>query len=355
MAGGARAFTTTERNWLLALAIVVGSGLLFGLVLAVEQCVSGAPREERLVWHGAETSMRFLALSHFLVAALYSLTSRRMRGAKPWGWWFGLLGLGVLLCVGFSRLGALGSPVAAALFYAYFLVHEFRDEAMFYGAYGDAPAEAPSRSRWKDVYVAPLLVLGLIAAVFVAGAAFRIGGARRYTDAAFGSTPEPVRWALGLVPAAAVAVAAFLWKRRYDATHPGGTGAFLRANRPIFFVFVGIFVVLLADIVVTGRVYAIVTLHVTVWYVFVLHQLRSRPPPEPPPRPFTWAWARTTPAGFNFVHLSVAALVIGAGALWAYGFRNDPGQDALRVLLSREAFPYWTVMHVTLSFVPLPK
>jgi hypothetical protein len=353
---GRRPLTPTERNWLWALAIVVGSGLLFGAYRSLEEAAGLRDKEDRLVWNAWETSMRFLALSHFLVALVFTLASKRVRTVAGQAWFAGLLAVGALACLGFGRLGGMdsGTSVGALLavaFYGYFLVHEFRDQAFFYRVNGDAPKGPDAKEETRSVLMVPALVFGLIAATFALGAAFEIGGARRY-DQIFDAFAHPVRGILGALPMALVVAAAFAWRRRVSRNHPGGLRAFLRRHRPILLVYLGIYAVLMLGIVVTGRVYAIVTLHVTAWYVFTVHQLSHRPPPSPAPRPGTIAWMRGTVAGFNALHLGMAAVVVAAAAAWAYAFGNSHGQDALRVLLSRESFPYWTILHVTVSFAP---
>jgi hypothetical protein len=353
---GRRPLTATERNWLWALAIVVGSGLLFGLYRAFEERAGLHDKEDRLVWNAWETSMRFLALSHFLVALVFTLSSRRMKTGAGRAWFAGLLVVGAAACWGFGRLGGMDSGTSvgamlAVLFYGYFLVHEFRDQAFFYRANGDAPRGVDAKEDTRSVLLVPALVFGLIAATFALGAAFEIGGARRY-DQAFDALAHPVRGIVGCLPMALVLAAAWAWRRRILRTHPGGLRAFLARHRPILLVYVGIYAVLMLGIALTGRVYAIVTLHVTAWYVFTVHQLSRRGPPAPAPAPGSSAWMRSTVAGFNALHLGMAALVVAAAAAWAYAFGNSPGQDALRVLLSRESFPYWTILHVTVSFAP---
>ena len=342
--------TLTERNWLLALGIVIGSSVLFFGVFLLESLAVGRARPERLVWHAVETSMRYLALAHFLVAVLYMTTSRAMRSVRSWMWFFGLAGIGVLLSWAFHLGGALQGALAAALFYAYFMVHDFRDQMFFFHTNRDAPADVEPSNSKPFLWAVPLLVFAGIAATFLVGAAFRIGGARRYTDGIYGG--------LDTTPRAAIALAIFfavlgltVWTvRRCHAMFPGGVGAFARAYRPILMVFLAVPLVLILDILITGRVYAIVTLHVTAWYVFVDRTLAARPPPAA--RPTGWAWWRSTRAGFNLIHGAVVVALLGAGIIWAYGFRNNPELTGFRALLSREAFPYWTIMHVTVSFVP---
>ena len=345
----AAGWTPTERNWLRALGLVVGGALVFWGILALERAFGHTDRPSRLVWHPVETSMRLFALSHFVVAILFMTTSRSMQSLRSWTWLVGLTGVGVGLCLLFGTAGALASHGAAVLFYAYFLVHEFRDQAFFYRANGDAPPGADERQLRRDLLLVPALVSLVIATVFFIGAAFRVGGARRYTDAVFGTLSPPLRMALG-VAAGILCAGAVVWARRhYERTRQGGVAGFVRRNRPLLFVFGGILVVLFLDIAVTGRVYAIVALHVAAWFVFVNHQLAKRPPPSPAPTALSWRWMRSTRAGFNVLHLGVFALIVAAA--WASSYAVG-SKDGAWALLGREAFPYWTIMHVTMSFVP---
>jgi hypothetical protein len=61
---------------------------------------------------------------------------------------------------------------------------------------------------------------------------------------------------------------------------------------------------------------------------------------------------RSTTAGFSALHLAVFLLVLGAGAVWAFAFRNSPETPVLASVLSKESFAYWTIVHVTLSWMP---
>jgi hypothetical protein len=345
-----RPLTPTERNGLTTLLIVAASAAVFGAILFLEKSM-GRAREERLVHDGVETSMRLFGISHFLVAILFMATARRMRSPDAWAWLVGLLGLGVALCLGFEGLRGLDARLAGALFLGYFLVHEVRDETFFYVANGDARGEAPGPVPRRDIWLVPLLFLGGLTAAGAAGVAFRIGGARRYAHL-LGDLEGPARYAVGLLPFVLVVAAALALKARLDRRHPGGAPGFLRDHRPIFVVFLGLVFVLLVDAAFFGRG-LIVTFHVVAWYVFTMHQLRRRAPRgAAAPRALSWSWMRGTAAGFRFLHLAVALLVIALAAVWAYGFRNDPDQAFLSGLLSRDAFRYWTIMHVTVSFLP---
>jgi hypothetical protein len=351
-AGIFRPLTVTERNWLTAFWIVVGSGALFWGLWWLERGAGPVSREQAFVYHPIETPMRFVGLAHFLVAILFMTTSRAMARPSSWLWLAGLLALGYGLCRAFSAAGGVSEAVPRALFFTYFLLHEFRDQAYFYEANGDLPA-GPERARVKrDVLFVPLLALGLIFAVFLAGAGLRLGGARRYTDTLLGWAPDAFVPVLGLLPIALLALAVRLWRRRIERRYEGGLRAFLRTHRPMLFVYGGILAVLALDLLINRRAYAIVTLHVAAWYVFVLAGFARRTAPTPAPAPMTWRWMRSTRAGFNTLHLGLLGLVVAAALVWAYGFRNDAALGAMNVVLSKDAFPYWTIMHVTVSWIP---
>ena len=348
-----RPLTVTERNWLTAFSIVVASALLFYGLQTLEKRIGHADRAEAFVYHPVETPMRMVGLAHFLVAIAFMTTSRAMKSAGSWLWLVGLLAAGVVLCVLFARQGGVDNRLMNVLFFTYFLLHEFRDQAFFYDANGDLPRGPDAKRLKKDLLGIPALIFGWIAAVFIAGAGFSIGGARRYQEALLGWLPAGwPRAVAALVPAALMLFATLRWRRRIDRTYAEGVGAFLKRNRPLLFVFTGIVAVLVLDILINRRAYAIVTLHVAAWYVFVLAAFARRPAPTPAPKPATWRWVRATPAGFNVFHLGILAVVMVAAVAWAYLTRNDPSVSVANVILSREAFPYWTIMHVTVSWIP---
>ncbi len=339
-----RALTETERNWLCAAAIVVGSiaafGVLYGLEMAAGRWDSGI----RLVLNPSETATRYLGISHFLVATLFLATSRRMRGIRPWGSFAVMLGVGALLCLAYGRIKLVSPLLASVFFFAYFLLHSLRDDVFFYFANGDAPSTRDPDSLREILRWSPFAVIG-IAATLLAGI-FGLGLAHSaWLTEALVAVPTPMRWALAsllpILALVAVARVAGRWSRAAD----GGAASFFRLNRPIYLVFAGTLLILVAQ-----RLYSIVILHVAAWYVFSLRQLKKRPPPDPAPRPWSWTWVRTTPAGFRWLHIGSAVLLLAAGVVWAYGFRNNPALTPFAILLDTNAFPYWTILHVSVSF-----
>lgn len=341
--------TATERNWLRAAAIVLGSVAFFWSMRAAETAWRPAPRTEQVVYNPVETSMRVLGIPHFVLGLLFLATSRSMRQRRSRASFLLLAAAGAALCWLFAQVGGHREKFGQVLILLYFSLHEFRDEAHFYVANGDAPKGTDPKVLGRRVLAAPALMLGTTAAVMLLGAAFEIGGLRRYTGPIFGSMPPLARWALAALPLPLIALAVFLLKRRWDRESPGGRGI-LRTDRPIILVCTGIAIVIVAEVIVQQTARALVALHVAAWYVFVMYQLCRRPAPVPAPSRFSWAWMRSTPTGFSFLHIGLAALTLLGCAVAAYGYRNDT--TWFHLVLSRDAFPYWTIMHITISFVP---
>lgn len=344
--------TATERNWLRAAAIVLGSIAFFWSIQAAETRWRPAPRTQQVVYDPVETSMRVLALPHFILGLLFLATSRGMRQARSRRSVLLLAAAGAALCWLFAQVGGHREKFGQVIVLLYFAVHEFRDEAYFYVANGDAPPGTDAKRLGWQVLRAPALMLGFAGAVILLGVAFELGDLRRFTAPIFGRVEPPLRWALGTVPLLLIVLDALRLKRRCDRDFPGAFPEFLRRHRPILRVCLGIGLVILLEVLVRQKSRALVTLHVTAWYVFVMYQFGRRPAPVPAPSRFSWAWMRSTPGGFSFLHVGLAALTLLGCAVAAYGFRNDAAW--FQLVLSREAFPYWTIMHITISFVPKP-
>jgi hypothetical protein len=337
-----RALTLTERNWLLAAAILLGSLVLFAAIYAVELDLGRWNARLRLVPNPAEAAMRYLGVSHFLVAFLFLTTSKKMRAPGSWITFVAALAIGTALCLGYRRVQVWNPVVASILFFAYFVIHDFRDQVFFYFTNGDAPATRDRKGLSDLLVQAPFLVLMVLlatAAALLATGALNIP----WLNAPFVAWPRWERWALGLIPACGAAILAWRYGTLWRREKPGRFADFARSNRPILLVLGAAVLILLAQ-----KGFAIVTLHVTCWYVFALGQIR-RNAPAAAPRAFSWRWLRGTPAGFNLLHIGSAAALILVGGIWAYGFGNDSSIAPLRILLDPDSFSYWTIVHVTAS------
>jgi hypothetical protein len=307
----------------------------------VEEALTSAPQHAQLIWSPVETLTRFLAIAHTIVATLFLLSSRRVRTPAGLRWITGLAALGVLLCLGFSAMGGLGAALGVVAFFAYFLAHEVRDELFFYRITGDAPRTRRDRAPWRWVAL-------LVAGIMVTFAVAFLAGARARRLGVVGPLPLPqMLIALTMLGVGAAVGLAAVRRLIRDA---GGWRRALAADRPLIVVLGGLYLVLMGGFVVTGRGYMFVAVHVTVWFVFALRRMEA--PAGLPPRPFTWPWLRATRPGFITLHGGVMAAVVVAAACWAFGFANASEPALFGMILSRESFPYWTIMHVTLSWLP---
>jgi hypothetical protein len=340
-----RVRTATERNWLYSLLLVVGSVAVFygGYLLEMDRGLWN--REIRLVRDPSESAMRFTALSHFAVALLFMSTSRRMKKAKSWLWFAASLAAGIVLCLGYAQLGVVNPLVATTFFFTYFLVHDFRDQVMFYVANGDAGELSDRAGRMLGV--APLFLIGAGVALVTVAAAFGAPGTGPALPT-FGNVGPQTRMMIGSTLFATLIVACGIFVKAWRNAFATPLREVLRRHRPILMVFGGSILVLAVSAIAGASGDAIILLHVCSWYVFTIHQLKKRKPAVAP-RFFTWNWIRSTMSGFNFVHIGSFIVFVILGAIWAYGFRNDTTMGAFAVTVGRVMFPYWTILHVSVS------
>lgn len=340
----ARPLTETERNWLWAGLIVLGATAVFWAIYALELDMGRWDPALRLVLNPAETSMRYLGFSHFLVAFLFLTTSKKMRTPRSWIEFSAALAVGAVLCLGYTQVRLWSPAIATILFFLYFLVHDFRDQVFFYFSNGDAPPRDDRKGLGELLFRTPFLFFAFVAAagaLLLASGRLDIG----LLGDAFAGSSAGQRWAVGIVFVALAGWASWRYRALWRREHLGRLADFARANRPILAIFAAAMVILFAQ-----KGFAIVTLHFTCWYVFAMRQFKKRGVPATPPPRFSWNWLRATPAGFNFLHIGSAVLLLGVGAVWAYGFRNDPAIAPLRILLDPLSFRYWTIVHITASF-----
>ena len=142
----------------------------------------------------------------------------------------------------------------------------------------------------------------------------------------------------------AVAAAALALKQRWTTAGLGTVREFVRKNRPIFFVFGGTALVLAIGGAAGSSGDAVVILHVIAWYVFTIRQLARAPRAE------GTTSLRSSLAAFNVLHIASAVLLLLVGAYWAFMMNNESSVSALNLVLSRESFRYWTILHVSVSW-----
>ena len=144
--------------------LVAAAALAVGcLGYAVETGLLRSPR--RFIENPSDVMMRALGLAHFLIGWLFLCTSPRLRRPTALARCAGWTALGVILCVLLARCGGLRNPLLLLLFYTYFLIHEVRDQARLFLAYGDAPGEPAAAGRFLERL--SMAVALLLTAVFV--------------------------------------------------------------------------------------------------------------------------------------------------------------------------------------------
>ncbi len=338
----------------------------------------------RMFKNPAELPMRLFGLPHFIVGLLFMLSSKRMRGVRSFAWLIGLTALGGAFCMLFARFGGTDSPYMLLVFYFYFLIHGFRDEAFFYRAYGDMPKDQLA-THSRIVVVLQGVLLGLLISLLLP--AYMLYG-RMHPERPEYQAPAldqlfPAQWPFllrfvaMLAPMLIVALLALTWIARQ---FPDGLRGLWRVHRPILIVFFGSTALILLALGSGPWTFnAVVLMHFVGWYLFGRHSLAkhaaapapaapptiapagsvghaglaaanaARASTPPAPRTGLWLWMRTTRPGFTFLHLGLAAIVIVLVALSNYAFGK---QDVLEQIVGSKVFFYWTIMHVTLSFFP---
>lgn len=345
----------TVRCWLRSIAWTLGAIGVCLIFYAIDKWWipfdgETRPTDFRMFKNPTTVPMRIMGIPHFVIAILFLVTSRRMSQWKNRLAFIGLCGASVGLCLLWRRVGGNQNAFAVFLFYFYFLFHGFRDDAYFYKTYGDMPPEAAA-SHGRVMGVLQGLLLGLLASLFWP-AATQISQKRYEIVDPILANFFPADWPFVMrlmslfLPMVAVALYVL---HRMARRVPGGWTGFWRVHRPILAVYLfSLGVVVLALFGGSGAFDIWVLTHFVAWYFFALF-LIDRCPPKSPPQGL-WAWLRTTRPGFMTLHLGMAAVVAVLMAISVYGFGKSA--TVLDVVVGKDSFFYWTIVHVTLSFVP---
>jgi hypothetical protein len=135
----------------------------------------------RLVAEPAEAATRYIAIAHFILAFLFIGLSPGMRTSRALASIVALLGVGALLSGGFSFLERTSPVLASYAFFAYFVLHDFRDQVFFYRVNGDCPAPEDGAATSRLILGIPFLAIGGLTAVLAFLARDRHHG-RRHPD-----------------------------------------------------------------------------------------------------------------------------------------------------------------------------
>jgi hypothetical protein len=344
--------TPAELNFWRALALGTGLILFFQMISWLEQEVFHLPAGQRLVRTASEAAMRYFALAHYFVALFFMMTAARNRTPIRRGMMLGLLLAGGALCGVYHYFGGYTSGVMSFVVYGYFLVHEMRDDVLFYTTLRDAPP-LDDRRRFNRLAngIIALVIIGVLVALWFTGV---LGWYRRGPIAPHlvsflpAHLPWDARLIIALAPAAAWLFASYVFLDRHAAAYHS-IARLIVAHALMLRLFAGAFLVLGLGVLLTNRPYALILLHVSVWYVFVLRQLKERQQPSARTPQGYWIWMRTTAPGFRVLHIGMFLGLVAIDMIAIYGFG---GQGWLWYLLAPQVFLYWTILHITVSFIP---
>ncbi len=361
-AGRFAALTITERNFLKSMVWVVAIVAVFWCGYKLERDVFDRhPGEKRFIREASESATRYVTIPHFLIGFLFMASAPKNRTPRKRAWIGGLMLASTALCAFYAMGGGRTNLLLYAGVALYFLVHELRDETMFYSALGDSPpVKDPAAMTGMLRALTGLIVLTIALFIWVP-APFGVYIEKLKLDGTSpmhetlaslsifnGSLPIPLRLAVGMAPLV-IPAAAFHYTLKHYARRLGfaGVGQMVETYKPLFRVIIGVVLVLGLAMLITQRIYPLVMFHVVAWYIFASHQL-ARFRPKTPPRGW-WAWMRTTPEGFKTLHIGLFVFMMVLGLLWTFAFDHTV---YLHWVLSPAAFFYWTIIHITVSFVP---
>lgn len=309
------------------------------------------PESIRFIREASEAAMRYITIPHVIIGFLFMWSSPKNRTADKRAWIFGLLALGAVLCTLYGWGGGKTNVILYLGVYLAFLVHELRDEAMFYTLLGDAATIKDRAVFERMVRTLIALTVAAMACLVWALVPWGIYSAKTNTqdNALFnGSLPLAAKVALSAIPLAMIAAGFHIALKRFAKGLGYNTATELvHTHATLFRVMSGVIAVLGLALLIVQRPYALILFHVVAWYIFASYQYSKYPPKIAPNG--LWMWMRTTPAGFKTLHIGMAVALMAVGLVWTLALDQTP---YLKWLLAPEAFLYWTIMHITVSFVP---
>jgi len=344
-----RALSTTERNFWKAVLLTIVIAAVFMGAYWIEREVFHRGHEIRFfAGEGTEAAMRYITIPHIIIGFLFMVSSRNNRTAAKRAWIGVLIVAGIALCFvyySFAVAGGKSFKLVYGSVYLYFLIHELRDEGMFYVVLGDAP-HITDKARFKS-FTRALVALTLLAVVVIGWSGVPFGLYPRGFQPVDPARSIAFKCLLALGPIVAWCAAARLTLAYYARGFTGGVAGLVRMHAPLIRLMAGSAAVLGLSMLITQRAYCLILFHVTSWYIFACYQYAKHPPKVAPTG--WWLWMRTTLSGFRFLHIGMVVVLMAIGAVWVFGFGKPP---VMNWLLAPDAFLYWTIMHITVSFVP---
>jgi hypothetical protein len=310
-----------------------------------------------------------LGLAHYTIATYFLLTSKKIRSPRG----LALLGLftliGVAICWLSYLAGGASNRLVVIAVLIFFLVHGLRDEVFFYR---QRAGKALTDEEYPHVYrmliwvqaASLFVVAAILYPIYIYGFLWVPGHpqVQAFVDGQLpASWPLELRMAATSLPFALLAAVTWWGIQRQ---HPGGAVALLRSHRPMATI-LGCYFVAAVSVAVVGLwiIHVAILLHFIGWYVFAAQEIDKTP--RDVQGAITWRtpdqWFRRNLTGFHVFHGSLIALFFGLAAFHHWGMAEMPMTVAgytlpniLWAVSAKNAFYYWTIMHITLAFMPKP-
>jgi hypothetical protein len=324
--------SATWRNFQGALALALAAIGVGGVIYLVE--TFGLHSERRFVENPSDVMMRAFGLAHFWIGWLFLFTSPRLRSGRSLVQLGGWTLAGTAFCLFSWSQGGMKNPFLLLAFYAYFLIHEIRDEANLFLAQGEAPPDAGRASFLRRLGISVTLTLMAAFALI-----YTLHG--RVQEKLEGVVAAP-EWWLALLTLGLLAACAGSWRatwatvRRLDIE--------VRHYAPLLAVYAAITSILIAGSLLGSIGFnLIVLIHVMAWFVFVRQRLANQ---SAPVRSW-WAWLRGTATGFVVLHLVAVVVVLTLMALRVHLWERA---GLISEMFATSSFHYWSIMHITMAF-----
>lgn len=303
----------------------------------------------RFVRNPAELTTRVFGFSHYLVGLMFMMSSKKMRKRDGWAWFLGLLAIGVLISVFFYNFGGRFNPVLVIFYFLFFMVHGFRDVVFFYQPSTDDPALERTRSLILGL-IQVCLIVSLMYVLVPAYFLYRSLKPRTYWPELEGQIASLMPYLKGTLMASWLLLPlSLVGMSRLMRKFPGGWVGFYHDNKPILLVLLYSVLIILASPLLGAWIYNLLILsHFVGWYFYASRRLATIPR-QPARAGGVWKWFRGSIVGFQRLHLGAAAVFLLV-ILLNYFFL--PANGMVETLFSANAFYYWTVIHVTISFAP---
>lgn len=321
--------------------------LCFTVVWFVEKYI--VQSSHRLFYNPAEFPCRVFGFSHYLVGLMFMMSSKKMRKVEGWVWFVGLLAVSLLISVFFYNFGGKANPVMVIFYFLFFMVHGFRDMVFFYKPVTDDSGLERTRSQILALFQACLL-LSLMYVLVPAYFLYLSLKPKPYTPELQAQIDMLMPYLKGVLMGSWILLLGCLVVlRRLFRKLPDGLTGFWQGNKPVLLVLLYTALIILASPLVGPWTYNLLILsHFVGWYFYASRRLATMPK-QSTRGDGLWKWFRGSVAGFQRLHLGVAAIFFVV-ILLNHFFLMDTG--IINTLFSANAFYYWTVIHVTISFAP---